>query len=84
MLVLEEPFHGVDIRGRTELRQILRAQAAQGRLVLIIDSDLDEITSIATRFIVLRNGSTVLVTPKEQADKRRLLEACYGGEGQDL
>ena len=84
VLVLEEPFHGVDIRGRTELRQILRAQAAQGRLVLIIDSDLDEITSIATRFIVLRNGSTVLVTPKEQADKRRLLEACYGGEGQDL
>ena len=84
VLVLEEPFHGVDVRGRIELSQILRAQAAQGRLVLIIDSDLDEITSIATKIIVLRDGRTVLVANEEQADKRRLLEACYGGGGQDL
>ena len=56
----------------------------KGRLVLIIDSDLDEITSIATKIIVLRDGRTVLVANEEQADKRRLLEACYGGGGQDL
>jgi ribose transport system ATP-binding protein len=84
ILVLEEPFHGVDVRGRSELSQILRAQTAQGRLILIIDSDLDEITGIATKIIVLRDGSTVLVTSEQQADKRRLLEACYGGGGQDL
>jgi len=84
ILVLEEPFHGVDVRGRIELSQILRAQANQGRLVLIIDSDLDEITSIATKIIVLRDGRTVLVAYEQDADKRRLLEACYGGGGQDL
>jgi ribose transport system ATP-binding protein len=84
VLVLEEPFHGVDVRGRIELSQILRAQAAQGRLVLIVDSDLDEITSIATKIIVLRDGRTVLVAHEDEVDKRRLLEACYGGGGQDL
>jgi len=84
LLVLEEPFHGVDVRGRADLSQILRAQAANGRLILVVDSDLDEIINIATTIIVLREGETVLVTKPEQVDKRRLLEACYGGGGQDL
>jgi ribose transport system ATP-binding protein len=78
-LVLEEPFHGVDVRGRADISQILRAECEKGRLVLIIDSDLDEITSIATTFVVLRNGRTALVARRQQVDKRRLLEACYGG-----
>ena len=84
VLLLEEPFHGVDVRGRADLAQILRGQAATGRLILVVDSDLDEIINIATTIIVLRGGATVLVAKPEQVDKRRLLEACYGGGGQDL
>jgi ribose transport system ATP-binding protein len=83
VLVLEEPFHGVDVRGRAQIAEILRAEAAKGRLILIIDSDLDEITGIATTIMVLRDGRTALVAEGELIDKRRLLEACYGGEGQD-
>jgi ABC-type sugar transport system ATPase subunit len=79
VLVLEEPFHGVDVRGRVELAQILRQQAAKGRLILVADSDLDEIVNIATTVIVLRDGNTVLVAKAQQVAKRRLLEACYGG-----
>ena len=84
VLVLEEPFHGVDVRGRVDLAQILRTQAATGRLIVVVDSDLDEIVNIATTIVVLRGGDTVLVTKPGQVDKRRLLEACYGGGGQDL
>jgi ribose transport system ATP-binding protein len=84
LLVLEEPFHGVDVRGRADLSQMLRTQAANGRLILVVDSDLDEIINIATTIVVLRAGNTVLVTKAQQVGKRRLLEACYGGGGQDL
>lgn len=83
VLVLEEPFHGVDIRGRAQISEILRAEAVRGRLILIIDSDLDEITSIATTIMVLRDGRIALVAEGEMIDKARLLEACYGGEGRD-
>jgi len=83
VLVLEEPFHGVDVRGRAQISEILRAEAAKGRLILIIDSDLDEITSIATTIMVLREGRIALVAEGEMIDKARLLEACYGGKGRD-
>jgi ribose transport system ATP-binding protein len=83
VIVLEEPFHGVDVRGRADLSEMLRAECRKGRMVLIVDSDLDEITNIATRITVLRDGRTVLVADRQDVDKHRLLEACYGGRGQD-
>jgi ribose transport system ATP-binding protein len=83
VIVLEEPFHGVDVRGRADLSEMLRAECRRGRMVLIVDSDLDEITNIATKITVLRDGRTVLVADRQDVDKHRLLEACYGGRSQD-
>jgi ABC-type sugar transport system ATPase subunit len=84
VLILEEPFHGVDVRGRTDVKQILRSECEKGRFVLIIDSDLDEITSIATSIVVLRNGKIALVAEGQDRNKQRLLEASYGGRSVNL
>ena len=78
VLVLEEPCHGVDERGRREIRAMLRTAAADGALVLVIDSDLDEVVGLCSRVVIFRAGRIAGEFQKEQMSRSRLLDACYG------
>jgi ribose transport system ATP-binding protein len=78
VLVLEEPCHGVDERGRREIRAMLRKAAADGALVLVIDSDLDEVVGLCSRVVVFRAGRIAGEFRKGQMSRSRLLDACYG------
>jgi ribose transport system ATP-binding protein len=77
-LVLEEPCHGVDERGRREIRSMLRAAAADGALVLVVDSDLDEILGLCTRIVVLREGRVAAELSPSGTGRQALLDVCYG------
>jgi ribose transport system ATP-binding protein len=78
VLVLEEPCHGVDERGRHEIRAMLRQAAADGALVLVIDSDLDEVVGLCSRVVVFRAGRIAGEFRKGEMSRSRLLDACYG------
>ncbi len=78
VLVLEEPCHGVDERGRREIRSMLRAAADEGALVLVVDSDLDEILGLCTRIVVLREGRVAAELAPSETGREALLDICYG------
>lgn len=78
IVVLEEPCHGVDARGRHEIRAMLARAATQGALVLVIDSDLEEVLGLCSRVVVLRNGEVAGEFRKGEMSRRGLLDACYG------
>ena len=56
LLVLVDPTAGVDVGGRQELYQMLRAQAANGVAVILASSDFDEVAAEAHRALVLGAG----------------------------
>lgn len=56
VLLLDEPFQGVDIGARRDIAQHVRA-SAQGRATIVFASELDEAIEIADRIIVLNEGS---------------------------
>ncbi|HVV89913.1 MAG TPA: ATP-binding cassette domain-containing protein, partial [Solirubrobacterales bacterium] len=78
VLVLEEPFKGVDIRGRREIADLLRAAAGRGRTVVIVDSDLEAVAEICTRAVVLRDGMVSGDFERAAITKSQLVKACYG------
>ncbi len=55
MLVLDEPFQGVDIGARRDIGHHIRASAA-GRTTLVFVSEIDEALEIADRIVVLNEG----------------------------
>ena len=60
LVLLEEPAAGLDEDARGQLRERLRAINAQaGGTFVVIDRDLDFVTSLATRFLVLAEGRAV-------------------------
>lgn len=58
LLILDEPFQGVDIGARQDIGRRLRETAA-GRATLVICADLEEATEIADRILVMRDFSVV-------------------------
>ncbi|MBL3698977.1 sugar ABC transporter ATP-binding protein [Leucobacter luti] len=60
VLLLDEPFRGVDIGARRVISQRAREQAAEGSAVVMICSDVDEIREMADRIIVMVEGRITL------------------------
>jgi branched-chain amino acid transport system ATP-binding protein len=60
LVLLDEPASGVDEAVREPLRERLRAINAQaGTTFVIIERDLDFVTSLATHLLVLTEGRVV-------------------------
>ena len=58
LLVLDEPFQGVDIAARRDIGAALR-DTAQGRATLVLCADLDEALEVADRVLVMSHGALV-------------------------
>jgi simple sugar transport system ATP-binding protein len=56
VMILDEPFQGVDVGARHDLAKRTREVAAAGSAVLVMSTDLEEIMQVADRVIVLADG----------------------------
>ena len=56
VLLLDEPTRGVDVGAKVEIYRLIEALVAKGHAVLLASSDLPEITRLADRVLVLREG----------------------------
>jgi ribose transport system ATP-binding protein len=59
VLLLDEPTRGVDIEAKSEIYQLICRLAASGTGVIVVSSDLSELTQLCERLLVLRNGNFV-------------------------
>lgn len=76
VLVLDEPQNGLDPEGIIELRELIRAFAAEGRTVLISSHQLGEVVRLADDIGVLTGGRLVYEGPLEDFAHGDL-EAAY-------
>lgn len=58
-LILDEPTRGIDIGSRTEIQKLIIKLASEGMTILVISSDLEEISSCCERVIVLRDRKII-------------------------
>jgi ribose transport system ATP-binding protein len=75
LLLLDEPTKGVDIGAKAEIYEIIRQLAAQGRSVLLVSSEEEELIEVADRVVVFRNracdGHAIAAADLTVADLRR-------------
>jgi ABC-2 type transport system ATP-binding protein len=62
ILILDEPFNGMDPQGIVWMRGFLRSLAAQGRAVLVSSHLMSELQDAATHLVVLGRGRLVADT----------------------
>ncbi|MEC3918539.1 sugar ABC transporter ATP-binding protein [Nocardia sp. CDC160] len=69
VLVLDEPFRGVDLGARRDIGRRARAVSAEGGAVLLLSADVDEVLEVADRVIVLVDGEIRLDTYDPEPDR---------------
>jgi ABC-2 type transport system ATP-binding protein len=63
LLILDEPADGLDPRARIELRELLKALAAQGKAVLISSHILTELSEICDTCAIIEQGHLLATGP---------------------
>ncbi len=79
VLLLDEPTDGVDPVGRREIRDLLKAEAAKGRAILLNSHLLSEIELTCDRVAVLRNGKVAAMGTIEELTKRNEEKSSSNG-----
>jgi ABC-2 type transport system ATP-binding protein len=59
LVVLDEPFSGLDVHTALVLRELIRALAASGKTVLFSSHELDTVEKVAARVVILHRGKVV-------------------------
>jgi simple sugar transport system ATP-binding protein len=72
LVILDEPFQGVDIRSRHDIGQYLR-QTIGDKSAVIIATDLDEVIEVADRIVVMNSGALVGEQLYQNVDRDQLL-----------
>jgi len=72
LVIAEQPSQGVDIGAIESIHKILVDMRNQGRAVLVISADLDEIVALSDRVVVMYRGRIVANLSAEEADYERL------------
>lgn len=76
ILILDEPTRGVDVGAKAEIYRIIERLRQQGKTILLISSEFQEIMGLSTRIVVVKDGTVVESLTREQAQMDSgLLEA---------
>ncbi|MBX3028847.1 MAG: sugar ABC transporter ATP-binding protein [Chloroflexi bacterium] len=78
LLILDEPTAALSHHEAETLFQFIRRLRDQGVAIIYITHRLDEVTAVADRVQVLRDGSTSLLTDVAATDRRAMIEAMIG------
>jgi simple sugar transport system ATP-binding protein len=77
LLVLDEPFQGVDIRSRRDIGEKVR-KTARGRATLVCVAELDEALEIADRIVVMHDHAVTAEFINRDVDVGAILSAVTG------
>jgi ABC-type sugar transport system ATPase subunit len=79
ILLVDEPTQGIDIKAKSEIYKILRQTTYQGHGVIIASSELEELTSICDRILVMFQGKVVAEFGKENFQDSMILQYAVAG-----
>ena len=80
VLIFDEPTRGIDVGARAEIYQIMNRLAAEGKTILMISSDMEELIGMADRIVVLREGVQQGVLTKNDITQEAVMALAAQGE----
>jgi len=78
VFILMEPTQGIDVGVKFEIYQFIVDQAAQGRAILLISSELAEILGLAHRVLVMHDGYIVADLDTQETTQEEILRYALG------
>jgi ribose transport system ATP-binding protein len=80
VLILDEPTRGIDVGAKAEIQKLVDDLAVKGLGVILISSELEEMTEGSDRVVALREGAVVGSLSEEEITEGNLMEMLAHGE----
>ena len=78
ILLLEEPFGGIDIRAKDDLASLLAEFRAAGKAILIASTEPDELLRACDRFIFILRGRICRTAERQTVERDQILAHLTG------
>ncbi|MBW8042365.1 MAG: sugar ABC transporter ATP-binding protein [Planctomycetes bacterium] len=76
VIIFDEPTQGIDVGTKSQMYRLIMDLACQGRAIILISSELIEITKLADRILVIRDGRLVREMQGADVDEDSLFAEC--------
>ncbi len=78
VLIFDEPTRGIDVGAKQEIYKLMCDLANQGKAIIMISSEMEELLGMADRILVLFEGRLVGEVGKEQFNQDLILDLASG------
>ena len=81
VFLLDEPTQGVDVGAREEIHRIMKRLLDEGKGILMVSSDLDELMNMSHVIAVMNKGRVVASLDVEKTNRQEVLGYAIGTTG---
>lgn len=82
ILIFDEPTKGVDVAAKAEIYRLMEEIVALGKSIIVVSSELPEVTGISDRIIVMWEGKiSGEITSPLDVTSEHILDQAMGGQG---
>ena len=78
ILIFDEPTRGIDVGARAEIYQMMIDLTQQGKSILMVSSDMEELLGMSERIVVLYDGHQAGVLNKDEFSQETILTLASG------
>jgi simple sugar transport system ATP-binding protein/ribose transport system ATP-binding protein len=81
VFIADEPTRGVDVGAKRAIYDLVHSLAAEGKAILLISSEHEEILGLAHRVLVMRGGRIVAQLDRGAMSEEAILRAAFATDG---
>lgn len=78
ILIFDEPTRGIDIGARYEIYLLMNELAEQGKSILMVSSDMEELLGMSERIVVLHEGEQTGELTRPEFSQEKVLSLASG------
>ncbi len=79
LLILDEPTRGIDVGAKADIQKLVLSLCAEGKAVIFISSELEEVVRCGDRVVVLRDRKKIDELSGEQISEHQILQTIAEG-----
>lgn len=76
MIIFDEPTKGIDVGAKSEIYNIMRKLADEGKAIIMVSSEMPELLSVCDRIAVFREGEIKTVLSSDEATEEKIILAA--------
>ncbi len=78
LLIMDEPTRGIDVATKSEIYKIMSNLAKEGKAIILISSEMQEILAMSDRIMVMHEGHKVGELSRAEATQEKILHMGTG------